>query len=398
MHSLAANIQPLEENTPHEKHVLLRADFNVTLTEKLTISDDARITQVLPTIHLLLKNRNKIIIISHLDRPHGRDPKLSLKPVANRLQKLLPTYKVILIDDFLSQEGKRQIDQQNQKDIILLENIRFYKGEKENDMTFARSLASLGDIYVNDAFGVSHRNDASIVSLPKILPSFAGLLLGKEIQAISSIMTNPKKPFVAIIGGAKISTKIAFLSKLIDVADYLLLGGGIANTFLLALGRQTGTSLVEKDQVQKAISLINQAKEKRTKIILPVDALCDTNLSTDPVVLMTDSIPTHASIKDIGPKTKTQFGNIIKKALTIVWNGPVGRCEQDEFCRGTDFLFYSIAKNYKATSLVGGGDTLSAISQKKYFNKITHVSTGGGAMLEFIENGTLPGIEALKHN
>lgn len=396
MRDILSQIKIISKNIPSGKRVLLRVDFNVTLTEKRSIADDARIRQSLPTIRLILQKSNKLILVSHLDRPEKRDPKYSLRAVAARLQILFSKYKILLVDDFLSDKGEEQIRHQKANEIILLENIRFYKEEKANNLLFAKKLASLADVFVNDAFGVSHRNDASVVSVPKFIPSFAGLLLEKEIKKISSIVSNPKKPFVAIIGGAKISTKIEFLSKLINIADYLLLGGGIANTFLLATGKEIGKSLVEKDQVRKARNLIEHAKKKQTKIILPIDAICQKNNSPETFICKTDVIPSNTSIKDIGPQAQREFGHIIRKAGTIVWNGPIGYYEDSSFSNGTDFLYSAIVYNSTASSLVGGGDTLVAIAKNKDLDKITHISTGGSAMLELIENGTLPGIEALK--
>lgn len=395
MHSLN-NIQTVSTNPPTNKQVLLRVDFNVTLTPGHTIADDARITQTLPTIRLLLSHHNKIIIISHLDRPKGRDPKCSLRVVADRLQQFFPEQHVVLVDDFASEEGKALLEKQTENDIYLLENIRFYPGEQTNDQAFAQSLASLGDVFVNDAFGVCHREDTSVVALPHYLPSFAGLLLEKEMRAISSLLDNPKKPVVAIIGGAKISTKITFLSKLIEKADTILLGGGIANTFLLAKGCAVGKSLVEIDQVEQAQYLLDLANTHGTSLLLPVDAV---GLQAEQeVTYSATAMPEDFTMLDIGPQTQTLYKEAIANANTIVWSGPVGYCEKAPFDAGTEALFYAIAHNDHAFSLVGGGDTLAAISKKDYVSKISHISTGGGAMLAFIENGTLPGITALEQS
>lgn len=384
----------MSENEISNKRVLLRVDFNVTMTPRRTIADDIRIIKALPTIELLLQHQNKIIIISHLSRPKGREEKYSLTPIAAYLQKAFPNNNVILIEDFLSPKGQEQLKNQTLRDIILLENIRFYEEEQANSAEFAKQLASLGDVYVNDAFGVSHRNEASIVGIPHFLPSYCGLLLEKEIKAVTTLMESPNHPVVAIIGGAKISTKITFLSQLITVVDYLLLGGGIANTFLLAKGTETGKSLVEKNQLDEARSIMKAAQEQQVKIILPVDVagLEDDTKKTYAV----QDIPANFSILDIGPATEKTFGDIIQNAQTIVWNGPVGMCEDERFAKGTDFLFTAIIDNTKAFSLIGGGDTLACVSEKKSLEKISHLSTGGGAMLELVENDTLPGIEALR--
>ncbi len=375
--------------------MLLRVDFNVPLTEKLLVADDTRIQKSLPTITLLLKQNNKVIVASHLGRPNGREHTFSLKPVAAYLQKFFPNKNVLLVDDFLSPKGKTILSTQKPTDIVLLENIRYYPGEQTNDSIFAKHLASLADVYVNDAFGVSHRKDASVVGITEYLPSYCGLLLEKEIKAVVKIMEETKKPVVALIGGAKISTKIILLSKLIDVVDYLLLGGGLANTFLLAQGFEVGKSLVEKDQVTEAKKILVHAKTKGVSLLLPLDALGLENEKVEKVYDSTN-LPKNFSILDIGPKTEKAFGDIISQAKTIIWNGPVGYTEDKRFTKGTNALFNAITHNHQAFSLVGGGDTLVSVSKNKDIAKITHVSTGGGAMLELIEKGALPGIESLK--
>ncbi|HEV2340084.1 MAG TPA: phosphoglycerate kinase [Patescibacteria group bacterium] len=379
------------------KRVLVRVDYNVSLTDKGKIADDVRISQTIPTIKLLLKNHNRLILISHLGEPKNRDPKFSLHPVAKDLQEYFPSHKIIFVDDFLSEKGKKQLTRQKRDEILLLENVRFYPGEKANNITFARQLATLADIYVNDAFGVSHRKDASVVSLPKLLPHFAGLLMEKEVQAIGLILNSPKKPVVAIIGGAKVSTKIPLLYKLTEIADYLLLGGGIATTFLYTQGFEIGKSFFEKDQKQEVKKILVHARNKKTIILLPRDTICaSAKDATDTTEIAINHLPKEKIITDIGSETEAIFGNIIAQANTIVWNGPVGYTEYPLYSRGTEFLYYAITQNPHCYSVVGGGDTLAAISKKEYVEKISHISTGGGAMLEFIEKGTLPGIEALK--
>lgn len=378
------------------KTVLLRVDFNVSLNPNHSIADDARIKQSLPTIELLLKNHNKLILIAHLGEPEKRNAADSLIRVKNRLHEYLPKHKITFVEDFLKNPDIATL---NDGDIVMLENIRFYPGEQENDPEFAKELAALGEIYINDAFSVSHRKAASIVGLPKLLPSYGGLLLKKEVEMLDKIMKHPKKPFVAIMGGKKITTKIKFINKLITVADYLLLGGGLANTFLVAEGNRLGDSLVSDQDIKVAKQILSHAKKENTKLILPKDAVVGESLSSKTsIVKKVDEIKADDQILDIGPETEAEFGAIIDDAATIVWNGPVGYMENPVFKRGTDFLYYSITENSTAISVVGGGDTLSAIDNKEYLDKITHISTGGGAMLEFIENGTLPGIEALHNN
>lgn len=395
MTNLLKNIKLLSKHTITGKRVLLRVDFNVPLTENLEIVDDVRIVKSIPTIQLLLKNNNKVILVSHLGRPKGRDEESSLKPIAYYLGKAFPQNAITLIDDFLSVNGKQQLQNQTPNTIVLLENIRFYEGEDKNDETFAKELAQIADIYINDAFGVSHRSAASVVGITRLLPSYCGLLLEQEITAVEKIMDNPKRPVVAIIGGAKISTKIILLNKLLDVVNTLILGGGIANTFLLAKGYEVGTSLIEKDQVEEAKRILLQAKDKNVTLVLPIDNAGLENGKTEKIYT-TESIPHNFSILDNGPKSQAFASEAIEKAATIIWNGPVGYAEDARFAKGTQAIFHAIIKNVHAFSLVGGGDTLASVSGNKDINKITHISTGGGAMLELIEKGTLPGIEALR--
>lgn len=389
-------IQYIDQAQITNQRVLLRVDFNVSLNPNYTIADDARIQQALPTIKYLLKQKNKIIIISHLDRPEQRDPKYSLKVVVDKLQEYLPEYHIRLIDDFLTEQPSTFENQQLQE-VFVLENIRFYPEEKNHDADFAKKLADLGDIFVNDAFGVSHRPDTSVVGINEYLPSYGGLLLKKEIEMISKAIQNPARPVVAILGGSKISTKISLIDKLMTIADYLIIGGGLANTFLSAQNYPIGKSLAEYEKAELARKTLFLAAQKHTALILPSDAVIGKNKqSNESEVKKISEIPEDACILDIGPETQARIGSILAKAKTIIWNGPVGYFENSAFRRGTDFIYYAITDNLEATSIVGGGDTLSAISKKEYIEKITHISTGGGAMLEFIEKGTLPGIEALK--
>ena len=355
------------------KRVLLRVDFNVSLSkDKTTITDDTRIKETLPTINFLLKNNNKLIIISHLGRPKTRDFQFSLKIVAERLRTYLPNNQIILVDDFIT-----NFDQNNS--ISLLENIRFYPQEKSRDENFINKLASLGDVYVNDAFGVCHRETASVVDLPKKLPCYGGLLLKKEINTLEPVTTNPQKPFVTIIGGAKISTKINLIEKLGQISDQLIIGGALANTFVAAKGQIIGESFYEHDQLENARELEQKVNKESQKLVLPEDFIWENN-----------------KILDIGPKSQKHFQEIISKARTIVWNGPVGYFEDPKFTSGSQAILDAICSNKEAYSIVGGGDTLSFIKDKPHIEKISHISTGGGALLEFFEKGTLPGIEALK--
>ena len=394
-----ASISYIDKHPPQNKRVLLRADFDVTRNDNDIIADDFRIKQNIPTLKLLLKNTNRVICVAKLDRPKERNPRLSLKIVAQRLRHYLPDVTIRLIEDFLT-EPVQTFTNQKPNELFVLENIRFYPEEKQNDKIFASKLAALADVYVNDAFAMCHRPEASVVGVPQLLPSFGGLQLKDEIAMITKATTKPKKPLVVIIGGAKISTKLALISKLIELADYVILGGGLANVFFRAQRYFIGSSLCEYEMTLKARQLLFLAEQKGTKIILPTDVVIgnpkDTVSRGDVVHVKDNMIPEGKAILDIGSETKALFGSIIAKAGTIIWNGPVGLAENPAYRRGTDFIYYAIAHNPKAISVVGGGDTLSAISKKAYFKTITHVSTGGGAMLEFIEKGNLPGIEALK--
>ncbi|PIZ64356.1 phosphoglycerate kinase [Candidatus Roizmanbacteria bacterium CG_4_9_14_0_2_um_filter_39_13] len=394
-----SDIKYIDDVELEGKTILLRADFNVSLNPNyLSIADDERIRQVIPTIKYLLKRKNKLILASHLGRPKGeRVQKFSLQIVCNQIKEYLPDYDIRLIQDFLT-EPEETFKNQKENEIFVYENTRFYPGEKKNDPEFAKKMASHADVFVNDAFGVSHREDASVVGVTNYLPSYGGLLLKKEIQMLSMILKKPEKPFVAAIGGAKIETKIKVLDRMMELADHLIIAGALANTFLYAQGIEVGASLVEKDKAELAQKLLFKAAQNDTSVILPSDCVVGNSqeLEYGGRVCKISEVPKDKQILDIGPETTARIGTIIAKAKTIVWNGPVGYFENIHYRQGTDFMYYAITNNEDAVSIVGGGDTLAAISKKEYLEKLTHISTGGGAMLEFIEKGTLPGIEALK--
>lgn len=393
------HIRFIQDEQIQNKTILLRVDFNVSLNpNNLTIADDARIRQSIPTIEFLLKNNNRIIIASHLGRPkENRDPKCSMKIVCNQLHEYLPHNPIHLINDFLT-EDKQTFKNQKPNEIYVLENTRYYPGEKNNDENFAKSLASLAEIYVNDAFGVSHRSAASVVGITKYLPSYGGILLKKEIEMITKVLKNAQKPVVSIVGGAKIDSKIHIIDKLIDISDSVIIGGGLANTFLFAQGYNIGESYAQTEKKDVALQLVDKAQSENVELILPMDCIIGNpqELEKGGMVYKIKNVPTSGQILDIGPESSARIGTIIAKAKTIIWNGPVGYFENPHYRQGTDFVYYAITNNTEAISVVGGGDTLAAISKKEYLDKITHISTGGGAMLEFIEKGTLPGIEALK--
>jgi len=380
-----------------DKRVLVRVDYNVTLDDGFAISDDTRIRQTLPTLNYLLTKGCTLILISHLGRPEGKpDPKYSLLPVARHLKAILGK-KVNFVKNYLTPADQIKIKKFPKGSVVLLENLRFYKGEEANLPGFAKKLASLAQVFVNDGFGVSHRAHASTVGVTQYLPSVAGLLLEREVDMISKALDKPKKPMVSIIGGAKTETKINLIDKLMEKSDSILLGGCIANTFLKAWGYETGRSKVDHEAVETARSLLWKASRVQCALMLPSDVVLG-NKETGFVngVVEVNKIDPSLQVLDIGPKTKAEFGHVISRAGTIVWNGPVGLIEMKEFSRGTDFIFYAICQNKEAVSVVGGGDTLASLRKKEYLSGITHLSTGGGAMLEFIEKGSLPGIDALQ--
>lgn len=380
----------LSQTPLNNSRVLLRTDYNVALTKTHSIADDNRIRASLPTIQRLLSGKNRVIIISHLGRPEGTDSKLSLEPVRKALEKYIPGYNVILVTDFKKQT--QLFKNQTANDILLLENIRFHKEEEQNDHSFAKDLSYLGDIYVNDAFSVSHRASASIVGIPKLLPSLAGLSLEGEFEHLSSLLTNPKHPFTALIGGGKISTKLSLLESLLAKVDKLLLGGGLATTCLQAKGLEIGKSISEPSLISQAKNLVEKHQDK---LVLPVDVIVE-NIDGKAQTRIIHDIQPQEIIRDIGPQTITLFSEELASSQTILWNGPVGFFEIPPYGEGTEKLYNAIIRNKHAVKIVGGGDSLAALSKFKDFQKqFTHVSTGGGAMLEFLEKGTLPGIEAL---
>lgn len=398
-------IHYLSSSKIQNKRVLLRADFNVPIKKNKNlyrITDDERIKATIPSIEKLLVGKNRIIIMAHLGRPKGWDDSLLLRPVAKKLHEYLPKTKITVIDDFTSDGAKSHFEEQEEKEIILLENIRFFKGEEDPESPegkeLAKNLASLADVYVNDAFGVSHRACVSVTEIPKLLPHYGGILMEKEVEVIGNAIKHSRHPMAAIIGGAKISGKLNLLYKLTEKADFLILGGGIANTFLLAQKLPIGKSLVEKDMVGDAIKILNHAKKHGTEILIPQDVVVgdmDDEENAGEVKKVEDVKSTDV-ILDIGPESEAEYAKAILNSKSLIWNGPVGYIENPQYSRGTDFLYFMISQNPDLYSIVGGGDTLAAISKKEYLDTLSHISTGGGAMLEYIEKGTLPGIEALK--
>lgn len=375
-----------------DKRVLVRVDFNVPI-ENGKVTDDTRIVASLPTIRDLIGRGAKVILVSHLGRPKGRDEKLSLRPVAERLQALLGS-PVAFVHDTVGPEVERVIQGMKPGDVVLLENVRFYPEEEKNDAAFAKKLASLADVYVNDAFGSAHRAHASTEGVAHYLPAVAGFLMEKELNYLGAALTNPARPFVAILGGAKVSDKIKVIDNLLPKVDALLIGGGMANTFLQARGLNIGQSLVEKDKLDVARALLNKAGDK---IALPVDVVVADKFEANAQskIVSVDQVPTDWRILDIGPKTIDAFERVLSTAKTVVWNGPLGVFEFPPFAKGTIEIARRLA-SLNATTIIGGGDSAAAVEQAGVADKMTHISTGGGASLEFLEGRELPGVAALQ--
>lgn len=378
------------------KKVLVRVDFNVPLNDKGEITDDTRITASLPTIQYLLEQKAAVILMAHLGRPKGQvKPELSLAPVANHLGKLLGK-KILFALDCVGEAAQAAASKLKPGHILLLENLRFHKEEEKNDMEFAEKLASLADLYVNDGFGVSHRAHASVEGVTHFLPAAAGFLLEKEIQYVGQAVTNPLHPFVAIIGGAKVSDKIGVISNLLDKVDTLLIGGGMANTFLAAQGYKMGKSLVEEDKLDLAKELLAKAKKNKVNMLLPTDLVMAAAFAPDAehVTEKVKNLNQAYMALDIGAETSKAYAEALADAKMIVWNGPMGVFEMDAFCKGTEAVAKAVAKS-RATSIVGGGDSVAAIEKLGLAKRITHISTGGGASLEYLEGKVLPGVAAL---
>jgi len=390
------NKKTIEDIDVRGKRVLVRVDFNVPMDENGNITDDRRIRAALPTIQYLIKNNAKVILMSHLGRPKGEFvPKYSLAPVAKHLSNLLGQ-EVIMAKDVIGESAKNAVAGMKEGQVVLLENVRFHKEETKNDPEFAKALAQLGDIYVNDAFGSAHRAHASTEGVAHYLPAVAGYLIQKELEIMGKALENPSRPFVAILGGAKVSDKIGVIENLINKVDVLLIGGGMAYTFLKAKGYEVGNSLLEEDKVELAKQLMEKADEKGVKLLLPVDNVVAQEFKADAPHKVVDSDKIEAGWMgvDIGPKTREMFGEEIEKAKTVVWNGPMGVFEMPAFAEGTKAVAKYVGE-CGGTTIIGGGDSAAAVEQLGFADKMTHISTGGGASLEFLEGKVLPGIAAL---
>ncbi len=378
------------------KRVLIRVDFNVPLKNGV-VTDNTRIKAALPTVQYILEQGASLVVMSHFGRPKGqKNPDFSMAPIAKEFEKLLGK-PVKLASDVIGSEVETEVKALKPGEVLLLENVRFYKEEEANDPEFAKTLASYGDIYCNDAFGTAHRAHASTEGVSHYLPSYAGFLIEKEVKFMAPLLENPEKPFVAIIGGSKVSSKITVLESLVKTCDTIVIGGGMAYTFLSVLGNKIGKSLFEPDYVDTAKAFLEKAKEKGVKVILPVDNVCAREFSetAEPVLVNSDDISDDLMGMDIGPKTVALITDSLKDAKSVVWNGPMGVFEFDAFAKGTEAVAKALAAS-NATTVVGGGDSVAAINKFGLASKISHVSTGGGASLEFLEGKTLPGIKALE--
>ena len=393
---MSFNKKTIEDIDVSGKKVLVRCDFNVPLDENKNITDETRINAALPTIKYLLEHKAAVILCSHLGRPKGEfNMKYSLAPVAKRLSEKLG-FEVKLAKDVIGPDAKKLAAEVKPGEAVLLENVRFHAEEEKNDPAFAKELASMADIYVSDAFGTVHRAHASTAGVAQYLPAVAGFLIGKELNFLGKAVTDPERPFVAILGGAKVKDKIGVITNLIEKVDTLLIGGGMAYTFMKATGGEIGNSLCDDERLSLALELLDKAKAKGVKLLLPIDNVCgkEFNNDTEQMICESGKIPEGWEGLDIGPKTVELFSKEIKAAKTVVWNGPMGVFEMPNFAKGTLAIATAMAES-DATTIIGGGDSAAAVTQMGLASKMSHISTGGGASLEFLEGKTLPGVAAL---
>ena len=379
------------------KKVLVRCDFNVPMDEEKNITDNTRIVAALPTIKYLLENNCAIILCSHLGRPKGEfKPEFSLKPVAKELSKLL-NKEIIMANDVIGEDARSKANNLQNGQIMLLENVRFHREETDNDPEFSKQLASMAEIYVNDAFGAAHRAHSSTSGVAQYLPAVSGFLIEKELKFLGNALNNPERPFVAIMGGAKVSDKIGVIDSLLEKVDTLIIGGGMAYTFFKAQGYEVGNSICEMDKLDLAKELMEKAKNKGVKLMLPIDTKIGKEFKpdTESKTVSWTEIPEGWEGFDIGEESIKMFAEEIKKAKTVVWNGPLGLFEFDQFAIGTNSIA-EVLSQIDATTIIGGGDSAAAVRKAGLENKMTHISTGGGASLEFLEGKKLPGIECLQ--
>tara|TARA_B100000927_G_scaffold123818_1_gene99813 strand:+ start:2191 stop:3387 length:1197 start_codon:yes stop_codon:yes gene_type:complete len=394
-------VKNIETVSLSEKRVLLRVDFNVPIDKNKNILEEERILAALPTIRRLISDQAKIIIISHLGRPKGRDLSLSLKPVATRLSLLL-NKNVLFSDDCISEKNNLIIGGMSAGDVLLLENLRFYKEEKEDSVEFARKLAEYGDVFVNDAFGVSHRKHCSVYTIASFFPKkkYSGYLLNNEINFLEKAILKPKRPLTAIIGGAKISSKIEVIKSLLNKVDNLIIGGGMAYTFAKSMGGSIGNSIIEEEKITIALEIIQTAKRKNVNLLIPLDSVNakEYKNNSETYISKISHIDADYMGLDIGPESIKLFEECIRGSRSIIWNGPMGVFEMDSFSNGTKLIARAICEQTKkgAFSIVGGGDSVAAIKRFNLHKKVSYISTGGGAMLSYLEGEELPGIAALK--
>ena len=387
----------IEDVNVQGKRVLVRVDYNVPLTPEGTVADDKRIVASLPTVKYLLEHGARVILCSHLGRPKGTvKPEFSLKPVAARLGELLPGVKIDFASDCIGEEAKEKAMALQDGQILLLENLRFHKEEEKNDPEFAKELASLAEIYVSDAFGTVHRAHASTAGVAAYLPAVAGFLIGKELSIMGQALEDPQRPFVAILGGAKVADKIGVIKNLLQKCDSLIIGGGMAYTFFAAKGYGIGDSLLDKDSIGLAKDLMAEAESRGVKLLLPVDTVVAKEFAADAEhkTVKVSEIPDGWQGLDIGEESRKLFAETIKTAKTVIWNGPMGVFEFPAFAKGTAAVAEACAQ-CQVTTIIGGGDSASAVKKLGYADKMTHISTGGGASLEFLEGKVLPGVAAL---
>lgn len=393
-----SKVKTLADADVSGKRVLCRVDFNVPL-EDGKVSDDTRIQAALPTISYLIGHGAKVILCSHLGRPEGTgyQAEFSLAPVAEHLSKVLGK-PVAFATDTIGDSAKECVANLNDGDVVLLENLRFDKREKKNDPEFAKELASLADVYVNDAFGAAHRAHASTAGVAAYLPAYAGMLMEKEVTTLTSMLENPEHPFVAILGGSKVSDKVAVIDALIDKCDTLIIGGGMCFTFLVAQGYSVGTSLMEADWVERASEMLEKAKQKGVTILLPTDVVCADAFANDANTVMcsVDAIPDSMMGLDIGEETTKAYAEAIAGGKTVFWNGPMGVFEMSSFEAGTKGVALAVAANKEAATIIGGGDSVAAVNKFGLADQMTFISTGGGASMELVQGEALPGVEALK--
>ena len=393
-----ASIKTIDDLDARGKRVLVRVDFNVPVSDGV-VTDDTRIKAALPTIEKLVGDGARVILMSHLGRPSGEgfEEKFSLRPAALRLAELLGK-PVAFASDTVGEDAQTKAAALREGDVLLLENLRFDKREKKNDPAFCEELAKLGDAYVNDAFGTAHRAHASTAGVAALLPAYAGYLMQREVSTLSGMLENPKRPFVAILGGSKVSDKIKVIDALIDKCETLVIGGGMCFTFLLAEGKQVGTSLKEDEWVARAGEMMEKAKASGCKLLLPVDVVCADKFAEDANTLIcsVDAIPADMMGLDIGPETAKLYAEAIAGAQTVFWNGPMGVFEMDAFTAGTKAVALAVATNKEADTVIGGGDSVAAVNKFDLADQMTFISTGGGASMELVQGEALPGVEALR--